>query len=313
MLLHLLLIPGTAFLTGGARIWEQNLHPHPTELNHTLLTIGVLTLLIPTAFFASLDNGPTATGLISDSTRHNFLQMSHGLAIILLLVYVMSRIFLHDPPGEGNAFIPTPNAPKEIHEKEHELLHGNPEVSSWFCVGFLLATIAVMAVTAEMLVESIEHVRDEGHIGEEWFGLVLLPIVSFSADGAVAILFFIRAAFFLKPEPPATLAKGRAIDLSIQFTLFWMPFIVMLGWWLGKPLTLLFDVYEVAILLGACFLVNYVTADSKTNWAEGFILVAFYFMIALCSWFYPGQEQISKMLFCGSIDSLPADGVGTPE
>jgi hypothetical protein len=40
VLLHLLFIPGVAFLTGGARIWEQNLHPHPTQLNHTLLTIG---------------------------------------------------------------------------------------------------------------------------------------------------------------------------------------------------------------------------------------------------------------------------------
>lgn len=39
------------------------------------------------------------------------------------------------------------------------------------------------------------------------------------------------------------------------------------------------DFYEVAILLGACFLVNYVTADSKTNWAEGFIMVALYLMI----------------------------------
>jgi hypothetical protein len=28
------------------------------------------------------------------------------------------------------------------------------------------------------------------------------------------------------------------------------------------------DYYEVALLLGACFLVNYVTADAKTNWVE---------------------------------------------
>jgi Ca2+/H+ antiporter len=27
--------------------------------------------------------------------------------------------------------------------------------------------------------------------------------------------------------------------------------------------------FEVAVLLGACFLVNYVTADKKTNWIEG--------------------------------------------
>lgn len=39
------------------------------------------------------------------------------------------------------------------------------------------------------------------------------------------------------------------------------------------------DYYELAILLGACFLVNYVTADAKTNWVEGLILLAFYVMI----------------------------------
>jgi len=39
------------------------------------------------------------------------------------------------------------------------------------------------------------------------------------------------------------------------------------------------DLFEVALLLGACFLVNYVTADSKTNWLEGYLLVSFYIMI----------------------------------
>ncbi len=46
------------------------------------------------------------------------------------------------------------------------------------------------------------------------------------------------------------------------------------------------NLYEVSITLGAIFLVNYVTADSKTNFAEGFILVAFYFMIVRVSGLY---------------------------
>jgi len=33
------------------------------------------------------------------------------------------------------------------------------------------------------------------------------------------------------------------------------------------------------MLLGACFLVNYVTQDAKTNWIEGLILLCFYVMI----------------------------------
>jgi hypothetical protein len=39
------------------------------------------------------------------------------------------------------------------------------------------------------------------------------------------------------------------------------------------------DFFEVAVLLGACFIVNYVTADAKTNWLEGFTMVSFYIMI----------------------------------
>ena len=76
------------------------------------------------------------------------------------------------------------------------------------------------------------------------------------------------------------------------------------------------DYFEVALLLGSCFLVNYVTADAKTNWVEGFIMVAFYVMIvrvhpfhglciphrlteqALTAWFYPGQPSAELMLAC---------------
>ena len=58
-----------------------------------------------------------------------------------------------------------------------------------------------------------------------------------------AIAFFARYTlkiFLGAPTPPESLAKARAIDLSIQFTLFWMPFLVLLGWWINKPLSLRF-------------------------------------------------------------------------
>jgi Ca2+:H+ antiporter len=48
---------------------------------------------------------------------------------------------------------------------------------------------------------------------------------------------------------------------------------------MDKPLHLLFDMYEVALLVGTCFLVNTVTADAKTNWIEGLVLVGLYAVI----------------------------------
>jgi Ca2+:H+ antiporter len=73
-----------------------------------------------------------------------------------------------------------------------------------------------------------------------WFGLILLPLVSVTGDGFLAIFYFGQTLFLDQPTPPVVLAKARAIDLSIQFSLFWMPFIVQLGWWIGKPMHLLF-------------------------------------------------------------------------
>jgi Ca2+:H+ antiporter len=300
VLLHLLLVPGAAFMTGGARIWEQDLHPAHTQLNHTLLTVGVLTLLLPAAFYAAVDGTATT---ITDQTKDDFLQISRGLAVLLLSIYIASRIFYHNPPGEGHNMLNHPNAPKELKTEEDKLAHEEPIVNQWVCLCFLAINVGIMATTAEWLVDSVEPIRENQIFTDEWFGLVLLPLVSFSADGAIAVGFFIHRSvgyiFKLRePQPPTTLAKAEAIDLSIQFLLFWAPVLVLLGWWTNKPFNLLFDFFEVATLLGACFLVNYVTADSKTNWAEGFVLLTFYVMIVLCTWFYAGETAISDILQC---------------
>ncbi|KAG8720062.1 hypothetical protein FRC09_010155 [Ceratobasidium sp. 395] len=343
VLLHLLLVPGMAFLTGGARIWEQHLQPHTTQLNHSLLTFGVLSLLLPIAFFSALNEAlpntttgaPSAAAIVKrlvaraaeegghgegkdfaiqealmrsvetlavrDATRGTFLKFSRGLAILLLIAYIGSRIYLHNPPGDDNALSVPHNAPEAEKRQEHELEHEDPQINPWFGFALLAVTVALIAVTAEWLVSSIEQVRDQGTISAEWFGIILLPLLSYAADGCIAVLYFARTALFQHPESPDELAKARSIDLSIQFVLFWMPVVVLLGWWTHREMSLLFDLWEVATLIGACFLVNYVTADAKTNWVEGMVMVLFYVMIALVAWFYDGQPAVHEMLRCGPV------------
>lgn len=83
---------------------------------------------------------------------------------------------------------------------------------------------------------------------------MLLPIVSFSADGAVTVVHYLRSLvnhYLGRPKPIAQLAQARGIDMAIQFTLFWLPFIVLLGWWLSKPMSLLFGM-RFMFSLGAC-------------------------------------------------------------
>jgi len=74
--------------------------------------------------------------------------------------------------------------------------------------------------------------------------------------------------------------------------------LVLIGWWIDKPLPLLFDIFEVVVLVAACFVVNYITADAKTNWAEGFTMICLYAVIALAAWFYPGQDIFGVLFPC---------------
>ena len=52
---------------------------------------SVLSLLIPSAFFSAIDRGENTPNLLTDETRHQFLQMSRGLAVILLCMCVLPR------------------------------------------------------------------------------------------------------------------------------------------------------------------------------------------------------------------------------
>ena len=104
VILHLLLIPGVSFIIGGARVMHQELAPHHSELNQALLTVGVVCLLLPAAFFAAIDRGTAAAAelgsaesAVSDASRATFLSISHGLAIILLVVCV-GPLQLEPPP-----------------------------------------------------------------------------------------------------------------------------------------------------------------------------------------------------------------------
>ncbi|KAK7470977.1 hypothetical protein VKT23_002391 [Stygiomarasmius scandens] len=307
VLLRLLLVPGISFIIGGSRVAAQELHPLLTELNHSLLTMGVLTLLLPVSFFAALDRGivtvdqnvndEEGTDFMSDSLRGHIMQVSRGISVILILVYLFSRYYLHNPPGEDKQLHKHKDAPQELKKMIQQMEEREPKVNLVLSIVLLVISVGLMTVTTEFLVESIDPMRKSVGIPEEWFGLVLLPIISFLADFLLSVTFLVRKTFFdPDTEEPITLAEYQSIELAIQFLLFWSPLLVLLGWIVSRPMTLLFDLFEVTVLVGSCFLLNYVTADAKTNWAEGTMLGALYIMVAVTAWFYPGQPEISAML-----------------
>jgi Ca2+:H+ antiporter len=158
---------------------------------YDLTSTSVLVLLLPAAFFSALGGGSVTsatntaatsgtsshvarseipavdpTHLVSDTTKGTFLAMSRGLAVILLLIYICSRIFRHSPPSEDKT-AHHPLAPQELKEKEEKLKVEDPEVNVWMTILMLLIALALAIVTTGFLVNSIEFVGAEKKVQEE--------------------------------------------------------------------------------------------------------------------------------------------------
>ncbi|EME41370.1 hypothetical protein DOTSEDRAFT_73703 [Dothistroma septosporum NZE10] len=87
ILANLLLILGMAFLFGGLRFREQIYNSTVTQMSACLLSLSVMSLLLPTAFHASFNDNNL--NLANAST----LKVSRGTSVILLLVYVLYLLF----------------------------------------------------------------------------------------------------------------------------------------------------------------------------------------------------------------------------
>jgi len=157
-----------------------------------------------------------------------------------------------------------------------------PQMSVWMTLGLLVVVTVLVAVTAEFLVDSINGLVSTGKISLEFVGIILLPIVGNAAEHVTAVTVSVKDKL--------NLSLSVAVGSSIQIALFVIPFIVTLGWIMGKPMTLLFDPYESVVLFFSVLIVNYVVQDGKSNWLEGFILMLLYVILGLTFWFYPGSD-----------------------
>ena len=80
----------------------------------------------------------------------------------------------------------------------------------------------------------------------------------------------------------AMLAVGIAIGSSAQIALFVAPLLVLLSFVVGpNPLALVFNGYELAGLVFAVLIANFVTQDGESNWFEGAQLLALYAVLGL--------------------------------
>lgn len=268
ILSNILLVLGCCFLASGLRRGESRFNETVASTMSSLMAVAATCLVIPATMYAALTRSE------ADSNT-NILVLSRGTAIIMLILYCLYLVF--QLKTHARLFDAEQEAGEEGEEKEPELLGPIP-------AGICLVLVTVLvAICAEYLVDSIDAIVSTSGVSKTFIGLILLPIVGNAAEHVTAVV----VAYKDKMD----LAVGVAIGSSMQIALFVTPFLVMLGWIIGQPMTLHFQGFETVVFFLSVLVVNYLIQDGKSNYLEGCMCIGTYVIIALAFWVYPEDAK----------------------
>ncbi|KAI8878311.1 calcium/proton exchanger [Backusella circina FSU 941] len=305
ILSNLLLVLGMCFWGGGYYHKVQKFNKTVAQTSASLLFISVASLLIPASFYASVSQ---AQDTMSDQQKlvyqQDILNISRATSIILLVIYMSYLLF--QLRTHNYLFVAPTEDEKQRDEEEatdraqieDQLLEDDdeeeeePQLPAWMAVVLLLVVTALVGVNAEFLVAAIEDVTTIWNISETFVGLILIPIVGNAAEHLTAVTVALKDKM--------DLALGVAVGSSMQIALFVTPLMVIIGWGMNVNMSLLFNIYETAILFIAVIMVNYLIMDGESNWLEGFMLFAIYIVIAISFYFYPDTASPMSQLASAS-------------
>lgn len=229
------------------------------------MAVAATCLIIPATMYAALSKS-------SADSVDNILVLSRGTAIIMLLLYILYLVF--QLKTHASLF------DAEAQEGDGDGEENEPEVLGPVAAGVALVLITILvAVCAEYLVGSIDSIVASSGISKTFIGLILLPIVGNAAEHVTAVV----VAYKDKMD----LAIGVAIGSSMQIALFVTPFLVILGWIMGREMTLHFEGFETVVFFLSVLVVNYLIQDGKSNYLEGCMCIGLYTVIAISFWVYP--------------------------
>jgi Ca2+:H+ antiporter len=179
--------------------------------------------------------------------------------------------------------------------EEEEQTDGKRHLSVTSSIVMLLITTAFVAICAEFLVGSIDHLISSTGISQAFLGLIILPLVGNAAEHVTAVTVAVKN----KMDLAIAIALGSSIQVAILIT----PFMVVLGWIIKQDMSLYFSLFETVSLFASALIVGFLLIDGRSNYLEGALLIAAYVIIGLSAFYYPncGLSTIS-----GLTDGSPA-------
>ncbi len=252
---NLLLVLGAAMFAGGLKYKKQTFNQTAVLASASAMLLAVIALIMPAIF---IQTAPQADGNIVE-------RLSLLVSGLLIAVYFAQLAFAL-------------RTHKHLYIEEV----GKYEEAKWGVaksVVVLLLTTAIVAWMSELLVGSIEPVVASLGWTELFIGVIFVAIIGNAAEHTSAI----------------TMAMKNRMDLSLQISIgsatqiamFVAPVLVFVSLAFGRPMSFVFNMFEVVSIVLSVFIVNLVVQDGESNWLEGMQLMVAYAIIAVAFFFHP--------------------------
>ncbi|HEV3244840.1 MAG TPA: calcium/proton exchanger [Candidatus Paceibacterota bacterium] len=251
---NLLLVLGLAMLAGGVRHTKQTFNRTGALASGSNLFVAAIALVMPAIFLVT---APTAsTGVVEN--------MSLWVSLMLLLVYAAGLYFV-------------------LHTHKHLYLEEAGEFeprASWqsALIKLVIATVLV-AWVSEILVDSIQPTVAHFGWSQLFVGVIFLAIIGNAAENFSSII--------VARKNRMDLSLQIAIGSATQIAMFVAPALVFAGFFMGQPMNLIFNTFELVAIVLSVLVVNLVVADGESNWLEGAQLIAAYAIMGAAFFFHP--------------------------
>ena len=247
---NLLMVMGFSMVLGGAKHGVQHFDRRQAGNNAILLTLVVIAMAIPSIFSHSI--GPeTSTGVET---------LSLGVAGVMIVLYALGLVYSLRMPRSPLGYEAEP--PRHKHE-----------LSITTSIVILVLATAGVVWLSELLVGAVEAVVSGLGLSEFFLGIILIPIIGNVAEHLVAVQVARRNQMELSIE--------IAVSSSLQIALFVAPLLVFISLFMGHPLTLVFNQFELLALGAAVLIAALVSSDGESNWLEGAALLAVYLILGI--------------------------------
>uniref|UniRef100_A0A0G4GZY9 Sodium/calcium exchanger membrane region domain-containing protein n=1 Tax=Chromera velia CCMP2878 TaxID=1169474 RepID=A0A0G4GZY9_9ALVE len=282
ILSNLLLVLGCSFWLGGMKQKLQQYNALGAVTSTSLLMLSCLCLTLPTMYASILQ-----------SESQSELNISRILSIALVISYIQYLYFqmvshyqLFEKPKmrRGSSILIRRTSDQEgslpqqqtteTGGSEDEEGEAMPVIISVCILG---VSCLVVSLQSEYLISSIQGVVDDMNLSKEFIGIILLPIIGNAAEHYSAVVFAVK--------DNVDLALGVAVGSSIQMALLVTPVTVLIGWAMGKEMTLNFHPFQAAILVFSTLITTGILQDGVSHWLEGSMLMTAYFAVALIYYF----------------------------